>query len=361
MTESPSTTRPRPSVGPLPVAEPMPMTAGRRVALVLGVPVALALIGSAAWSAIGLNSDFSLLSGPRKIYEVTLPPVPVRAGAVTVAIDAGDAQFSPGRPGDDQVARLTGKARYRGQRPTFTDHTTQAGTSLASSCTGRIPPCSVSYSVAVPNGTALRATDTSGDLNLHNLTSAISLKVGTGDISGSALTGPVQITDRSGDITLGTVAGPVSVRDQTGDVALGTVSGPVQVSSQSGDVTLGPVSGRLQVSDRIGDVSFGAASGAAVTVRVQSGDVTGRDLTSAEVTVTGGTGDISLSFTRVPSHVQVTCGSGDVTLHLPPGSTPYRVITQDQHGSVTLQVPTGTSSPHVISVTDGTGDISIGQ
>jgi hypothetical protein len=362
MTEPPTTTRTRPSVGPLPVAEPMPMTAGRRVALLLGVPIAVVLMGSAALSATNLNDHFSLLGdGSRSTFQEMLPPVPVRAGAVTVSAGTGDAQFGPGRPGDDHVARVTGTVRYRGSRPSFTDRTTAAGTSLRSSCTGGFLPCSVSYAVAVPTGVALRATGTSGDLTVQNLTGAVTLREGIGDIDGSGLNGPVRITDGSGDVTLGVVSGPVQVSDQLGDISLGPVLGPAQVSSQSGDVTLGAVSGRLQVTDGLGDVSFGPATGPSVSVGDQTGDVTGHDLAAADVTVTGGLGDISLSFSRVPARVQVTCTGGDVTIHLPHDGTAYRVITKDTHGSVTVQVPQDAASPNVISVTNGLGDISIGS
>jgi DUF4097 and DUF4098 domain-containing protein YvlB len=364
MTEPPLTTKTRPSVGPLPVAKPMPMTAGRRMALVLGVPAALVLMASASLSVAGLpglSLHISLLDGPQNTYQVTLPPAPVRAGAVTVAIDAGDAQFGPGRPGGDQVAEVTGTARYQGRRPSFTDHFTAAGTSLASSCTGRFPPCSVSYAVAVPTGVALRATDTSGDLTVGHLTGAVTLQDGTGDIDGSALRGPVRISDGSGDVTLGSVFGPAEVSDRLGDVSLRSAAGPVQVSSRSGDITIGTVSGRLQVTDGRGDVFFGPVTGPSVLVRDQSGDVTGQGLDAADVTVTGGLGDISLSFNRAPTRLQVTCSSGDVTLHLPDDGTPYRLITNDTHGSVTVGVPQDAASPDVISVTDGTGDISIGS
>ena len=67
----------------------------------------------------------------------------------------------------------------------------------------------------------------------------------------------------------------------------------------------------------------------------------------------------SLSFTRAPAHLQVTCSSGDVTVHLPDDGTAYHVITKDAHGSVTVGVPQDAASPDVISVTNGTGDISI--
>ena len=359
MSGSPFTTKTRPAVGPLPVAEPMPMTTGRRVALAIGVPAALILIGSLAISGAGLTSHFSLLTGLRKTYQVTLAPVPVQNGAVTLQIVSGDGNFGPGRPGDDQVARVTGKARYEGRKPSFTDLSTPNGTTLQSSCSGRFPPCSVSYAVAVPAGVALHAEDTSGDLSVRHLTSGVTLQVETGDIDGTALGGPVNITDQSGDVTLGTVSGPVQISGRTGDISLQQASGPVQIGSQSGDVTLGSVAGRLRVSSQIGDVSFGSVTGPSVTVQSQSGDITGQSITSADVTVNGRTGDIYLSFTRVPTRVNVICTSGDITVRLPRGSAAYQVTTQAQHGSVSVDVPTDASSPNMISVTDGSGDISI--
>jgi DUF4097 and DUF4098 domain-containing protein YvlB len=155
------------------------------------------------------------------------------------------------------------------------------------------------------------------------------------------------------------VSGPVQVSGRTGDISLQQASGPVQIDSQSGDVTLGSVAGRLRVSSQIGDVSFGPVTGPSVTVQSQSGDITGQGITSADVTINGRTGDISLSFTRVPARVNVICTSGDITVRLPPGRTAYQVTTQAQHGSASVNVPTDASSPNMISVTDGSGDISI--
>jgi hypothetical protein len=44
---------------------------------------------------------------------------------------------------------------------------------------------------------------------------------------------------------------------------------------------------------------------------------------------------------------------------LPPGNTSYQVNTTTDSGSRSITVPTNPASQHVITVTDGSGNISI--
>ena len=71
-------------------------------------------------------------------------------------------------------------------------------------------------------------------------------------------------------------------------------------------------------------------------------------------------GDITLTFTRVPRRVNVTDDSGNITLVLPPGATRYHVVARDRAGNTTVSVPQSRSSPYQITATDGSGNINIG-
>lgn len=53
-----------------------------------------------------------------------------------------------------------------------------------------------------------------------------------------------------------------------------------------------------------------------------------------------GSGDVTLSFTKIPDRVSVSDQFGDVTLLLPPGRTTYRVSAQNSFGSKSIGVPT---------------------
>lgn len=51
-------------------------------------------------------------------------------------------------------------------------------------------------------------------------------------------------------------------------------------------------------------------------------------LAATDVAGDNGSGNITLTFTKVPKRVDVTDESGDITLVLPPGPTAYQVVTQ---------------------------------
>ena len=70
-------------------------------------------------------------------------------------------------------------------------------------------------------------------------------------------------------------------------------------------------------------------------------------------------GDITLTFAKVPRRVDVTDSFGNITLILPPGRTAYRVDARTSFGSQTVTVPQATSAPDVITATDNSGDITI--
>jgi Putative adhesin len=72
-----------------------------------------------------------------------------------------------------------------------------------------------------------------------------------------------------------------------------------------------------------------------------------------------GSGNITLTFTKVPKRVDVTDESGDITLVLPPGPTAYQVVTQSTSGSTSVSVNRSQSSPYVITASDGFGNITI--
>ncbi len=55
--------------------------------------------------------------------------------------------------------------------------------------------------------------------------------------------------------------------------------------------------------------------------------------------VSDGSGDIALTFSKVPTRVQVSDSSGDVTLVLPPGATRYQVNASTDSGNRTVSVP----------------------
>ena len=290
----------------------MPMTLARRAALVVGVPAVLAVIGWAAFTAVGLADQVS--------YRVHVS-APVTGRRVSVSIGAADATFLPG-----SGRRILVNAALRGSlaRPSFTWRSTAAGLALNSAC----PPmlvgtCSLSYVITAPGHLPVAVSDASGDLTAAGLSGRVTLSDGSGNLNAAGLSGTLSLAERSGDLDASGLSGAAWLSDYSGDITVsGLRGGVVRLASNSGEIVVTGLAGT---------------------------DVRGRNVS----------GDITLTFSQVPRQVDVTDDSGNVTLVLPPGATRYHVVARDGSGNSTVSVPQSRSSPYTITATDGSGNINI--
>ena len=234
-------------------------------------------------------------------YRVNLD-VATRGRPVSLTVGAGELSIGPGTPGR---LRVTGTARYALTRSTVRRQSGPAGVSISSRCRQLTGPCSFAYAVAVPPRGIAAIEDSSGDMTARGLTGPLTLRAGSGNIRVSSLSGGVRISDGSGDVSGSSLTGP-----------------------------------ELTISDDSGNVTLTGLASPAVTVASQSGDTT-------------------LTFARVPARVQVSADSGNVTLVLPPGAAAYRVAARSSDAIPVVRVPTNPASPHVITVTDQSGNITI--
>jgi hypothetical protein len=290
----------------------MPMTLARCVALVVGVPAALAVIGWAAFTAVALSDQVS--------YRVHVS-APVTGRRVSVSIGGADATFLPG-----SGRRILVNAALRGSlaRPSFTWRSTAAGLALNSAC----PPmlvgtCSLSYVITAPGHLPVAVSDASGDLTAAGLSGRVTLSDGSGNLNAAGLSGTLSLAERSGDLDASGLSGAAWLSDYSGDITVsGLRGGVVRLASNSGEIVVTGLAGT---------------------------DVHGRNVS----------GDITLTFSQVPRQVDVTDDSGNVTLVLPPGATRYHVVARDGSGNSTVSVPQSRSSPYTITATDGSGNINI--
>jgi hypothetical protein len=253
----------------------LPLTRARVLALVIGAPLALAIIG---WTGVTWVAYAAQASYPVRL------DLPVPGHTVTVSVDSGN--LTVGQTAGGRLL-VTGTAHYSLVRSRVTQRATRSGLTVSSSCRFPMGVCDFTYLVGVPTGVRAFLSDSSGDIRFRGL------------------------------------AGYVHASDDSGQIVGTGVSGP-----------------RTVLADGSGDINVG-------------------ELTSADVVATDGSGNITLIFTKVPGRVSVSDGSGDVHLVLPPGPTPYRVKASMSFGSPFVNVPTSSVSPHVIRVTDGSGDITI--
>jgi hypothetical protein len=272
---------------------PLPMTRGRWLALLLGLPVVLALIGWAGLTEVAYAGQAS--------YPVRLA-IPVHGS--TVSLSAGPADVRVTQAVGSQLL-LTGTARYSLIRSTVTWHTTRSGVAVTPRCHFFAGNCSFDFHAVVPVGKRALISTGSGNVTLANL------------------------------------------------------SGPVSAGTGSGDIHAENISGAGTMATGSGDVSGATVSGTRVAFKTGSGNIAIAALSGTNVVASTGSGDVSLTFTTVPGHVRVDTGSGNVTLLLPPGNTQYQVNATTDSGNRSITVPTNSASQHVITVTTGSGDISI--
>jgi Toastrack DUF4097 len=273
----------------------LPMTPGRWVALVIGTPLALLVIGWTALTAVayaGLGS-----------FRVNLA-VPAAGRTATVDVNSGDVSVGQGAAGQ---IRVHGTVRYSLVRPRISWQRSASTIALHSRCRVPVGLCLLDFAVSVPAGGRSAVSDASGDL------------------IASGLAGPVTLNDDSGNITATRISGAPTISDHSGDIAVSSLSGS-----------------RVLIMDDSGDITVSGVSSGGLTVSDQSGD-------------------ISVTFTRVPDRVQVSDSSGDITLVFPSGPATYRVSASSLSGSTSVSVPRSQTSPHLVSVTDQSGDISISE
>src|SRR5579863_5238230 len=271
---------------------PLPLTGGRRLVLIIGVPLAFAIIAWTGLTAVAYAGQGS--------YSVRLA-VPVHGDTASLSAGSADVHATQA-PGS--LLRLAGTARYSIIRSTITWHTTTPGVTVTPECHFLPGVCSFNFTAVFPEGKRVHLSDGSGNLTLNGL------------------------------------------------------SGPVVAGTGSGNVDAGSVTGSVSLQSGSGDISGSNLSGPRATLKTGSGDIAIAGLAGARVTASDGSGDIALTFSKVPSLVRVNDSSGDVTLVLPAGAR-YQVHASTDSGSRAVSVLRSAVSPHVIVVTDGSGDISI--
>ncbi|TDE41953.1 hypothetical protein E1295_28625 [Nonomuraea mesophila] len=94
-----------------------------------------------------------------------------------------------------------------------------------------------------------------------------------------------------------------------------------------------------------------------IDVKLGSGDVDAAGLGGKKVYADAGSGDIELKYRSAPAEARLKTGSGNTKLVVPAGK--YAVSTDVGSGDVNVKVDNDGSSPNKISVSAGSGDVSV--
>src|SRR5271169_2874301 len=188
---------------------PLPMTPGRWLTLMIGVPIALALIG---WTG------FSIVTGVgRASYPVT-GTIPLENGQLVASMGGADVTLHQDQA-RGSTARLTGTVQYSLVHPNFT----VIGTAVNLDC--RLPSgnCGLSATLDVPADTP------------------VDLATGGGNVNAGDLGGITNFTTDGGDVTVNDLFSPhVTLETGGGNVTLTFTKAPayLNITSGGGDITV---------------------------------------------------------------------------------------------------------------------------
>jgi hypothetical protein len=281
-----------PVTGPPRAPARLTMTPGRRITLLIGVPVILAVIGL---NALSLVADVGTASYP------VSRTFPVDHGRLVASIDGGDFSVRQGQPGD--AARLTGTVQYSLVRPDFS---VNDGTGISLHCRFPFGNCGLDATLSVPPRTALDLSSSGGDIRLGDIQSAVTLNSGGGDVSLSGAGAAATVTTGGGDLSVSGARGFLDFHTGGGDVdGSGLLSPNVDVGSGGGDValTFARVPADVQVVSSGGDITIVLPRGAtqyAITVVTDGGDyshsfVTNNQAAADKITVNSSGGDVNIT------------------------------------------------------------------
>jgi hypothetical protein len=249
---------------------------------------------------------------------------PANTKALTLNV-TGQLTIKPATAGR---ATLTGTAHFSVVRPALAEHSSAGATTLGYGCPFPFGNCELDATLAVPaTVTALTAHSGGGNATVTGTTGPVNLSTGDGNLAVSHASGPLTLNADSGSIlvsTTGSAASPVS----------------------------------LLLSSGAGNIGATGVTSTTIAANTDSGNIDGSGITTATITASTGDGNIKIAFTSVPENVRVNTNSGSITLELPAGTTKYDIVARTDSGSVTAPL-SDPASPHVITATSGSGSIFI--
>lgn len=190
------------------------------------------------------------------------------AGAKKIVIGAGAGDLSVrGQDGQASV-RATGRAcasseaflgqvQLESRREGDTIYLKTVFPEISDTAFGFNRYASMDLTVVVPKSAAVSLEDSSGDLELANVQSAV-VADSSGDIDISNVAGDLAVTDSSGDIEIEKIGGNLNVRDSSGDMEIEDIQGSVEIPvDSSGEIQIERVAGGVHVlNDSSGEIAI---------------------------------------------------------------------------------------------------------
>lgn len=205
------------------------MTPGRRTALVIGVPVCLALIGGTAYTLV---ADLGQASYP---VHYTFP---ASAKRVAVSVDAGQLTLTQA---DTDRATVTGTAHYSLIRTNPSSTTDGDQASYSYHCHAVTGNCSLDATVTVPAGMTASVSTDGGNAAVAGTTGTVSLDTGGGNLAAGNVSGPVTLSTDGGNIQATAIrSADVTASSGGGNIEIHFTAVPrdVNINTAGGDITV---------------------------------------------------------------------------------------------------------------------------
>jgi len=268
------------------------MTPGRWVALAIGLPIALAMIG---WSAFSLVAGFGRASFPINAA------IPLQNGQLVASSGGGDITVHQDQARSG-TARLTGTVQYSLIRPRLTI----SGDGVHLDC--RLPTgnCGLNATLDVPLDTAVNLASEGGNMQVNGIGRDVTLNSGGGDVTVSGVGGIADVTTGGGNLTASHLGSIRRFSTDGGDVNGNDLFAPqVTTESGGGNVTLvfTKVPVYLDITSGGGDITIVLPQGNThyfITSNTSGGDY------SAQVPITANS--------KAPNTINVQSGGGNVSI-----------------------------------------------
>jgi hypothetical protein len=273
-------------------AAPLRMTGGRLAALVIGVPVCLALI---ATTALSLVADLGIGHYPVNYA------IPAGARSVNVTLDGG--QLAVKQTAANQ-ATLTGTATYSLVRSKLTASTAGGKTVIGYRCPMPFGDCDLDTTLNAPAGMPVSANTAGGNARVTGTTGEVTLTTRGGDVVADHTSGPLTMHTGGGNIKATAITSrSLSATTDGGDInATGIDSPIVTATTKGGNIEIGFTSVPQNVSVD--------TSGGNITLILPPGS------TRYNVSASTAGGSVNDSLTRGTSNntISATSAAGNITL-----------------------------------------------
>jgi hypothetical protein len=268
------------------------MTPGRWMALMIGVPIALALI---LGYGLSLVSDIGVASFP------VSRTIPLEHGRLVANANGGDLTVRAGGASGG-AAQLTGTVQYSLVRPDFS---VSGSDGINFHCRYPLGNCELNAVLSVPPGTALDLDSGGGNMQVGGVQNTATLTSRGGDISLSGSRSAATVDSGGGNLSVSDLGGVLKFTTSGGDVNGNSLTSPkVTMDTGGGNVSLTftrpPAD--LTITSSGGDITIVVPRGAteyAITESTAGGDygakVPSNDLAANKITVQSGGGNVSIT------------------------------------------------------------------